>query len=223
MAQIGTLVTGAGVTTVISGQSQCEEFLVIGGPDTANVLSGLQVEIDGVPFYNITGQQVLITAFAKFMQQFCNTVVALAYKVATGRIMRNTTYRLTNSGVTTPAIYATSDNQSGIPLVVASQTVLQSSYDDFNKFSALFLTVPANVSSLEFSFMDGTKSTMSIFEAATLFTFNNPSEASGYLGGVLVIDNRNQTIKNVRVNVGATAVSVMTVKLPDASFKALNQ
>jgi len=223
MSQIGTMLTGAAVVTVIADQSQCEEYLTIGAVDTANILQGLTVEVDGVPFYNISNSLPIMGAIAKFLQNTVGSTIGLAFRVATGRISRNTTYRLTNSGATTPAIFATSTNQTGIPLIAALKTVLQTSFDDFEKFSALFLSVPANIASLEFSFTNGTKSTMSIQEAAALFNSKNPTEASGFLNAVLVIDNRDQSLQNVRVNTLATAVTVAIMKLPDASFQALKR
>jgi len=222
MSQIGTLVTGAGVQTVISGQSQLEEYLVIGGVDTANPLQAIQVEVDGTPFITINSQ-ALITAYAKWLMQTAGAAVGLMLKLATGMIKKNTTYRLTNSAATTPAIYAFSDSKNGIPFIATSKTINPASYEDFEKFSALFLSVPANVSSLEVVFADGHRATMSIVEAAAMFSLRFEAETSGYLGGVLVIDNTNQNIVGVRVFCVTTAVSVLVVKLPNEAFKILNQ
>jgi len=220
MAQIATLVTGAAVTTIISGQSQCEAVLVIGSVSTANPLQGLQVEVDGVPFINVTNNAVLLSALSKWMSQFVSTLVGCVFKIATGRIPKNTTYRLTNNGATTPIIYAFSDNDQGVPFLIGTKQINASSYEDFEKFSALFIGTPANLASAEMVFSNGTKATLSFQELDALFSLKNQSEANGELLGVTVIDNRDQSIRSVRINCSA-ANTIMIAKLPDASFKAL--
>lgn len=220
MAQIGTLTTGAGVVTIIAGQSQCESLIVLGSVATANPLQGLQVEIDGVPFININNQPVLLAAFSKWMSQFVSTLVGVVIKVATGRIPRNTTYRFTNNGATTPNIYATSDNDDGIPFLVGTKQINASSYEDFEKFYALFIGTPANLATAEIVFTNGSKSTMVFQELDALFSLLNQSEAGGELLGVTVIDNRAGTIRSVRLNCSA-ANTILVAKIPDASFNAL--
>lgn len=222
MAQIGTLTTGAGVVTVIAGQSQCEEYIVIGDVDTANPLQGLTVEIDGTPFIQIS-VQALITAYAKWLMEVAGTVVGLMLTIATGSIRKNTTYRFTNAGATTPAIFAYSDSRNGIPFVVTSKTINPSSYEDFEKFSALFITAPANIQSAELVFQDGHKATMSAVELDAYFTLNNQAETDGRLGGVTVIDNRQGNIQSVRIFCVTTALNVLVAKLPNEAFQALKE
>lgn len=222
MSQIGTLITGAGVTTVISGQSQCDAMLVLGSVSTANPLQGLQVEIDGTPYININNQPSLLAAYSKWMGQFVSTLVSVVIKVATGRIPRSTTYRLTNNGATTPAIYATSDNDNGVPFVVATKQINASSYEDFDRFSALFIGTPANLASAEVLFTNGSRSTMTFQELDAIFSLKNQTEANGELLGVTVIDNRDQTIKSVRLNCSA-ANTILIAKIPDAAFAALTR
>lgn len=223
MAQIGTLVTGAGIPTIITGQAQCESIITIGTIATAFPLQGLQVEIDGVPFINISNQPALITAFAKWTNQAnaSGAIVGVCMKVATGRIFRPTTYRFFNNGVTTPNIFATSDNSNGIPFLVGSKQINASSYEDFQKFSALFIGTPANIASAEITFANNTKSTLAPAEIDALFGIQFPNEA-GELGGISVIENRNQSISNVRLNCSA-ANTILVVKLPDAAFQLLQQ
>jgi hypothetical protein len=222
MAQIGTLVTGAGVTTIIAGQSQCEAMIVIGSVATAMPLQGLQVEIDGVPFININNQPALLAAFSKWCSQFVSTLVGVLLKVATGRIPRNTTYRFTNNGATVPNIFAFSDQENGVPILVGTKQINASSYEDFSKFSALFIGTPANLASAEIVFSNGCKSTMTFAELDALFTMKNQSEANGELLAVTVIDNRDQSIQSVRLNCSA-ANTILVAKLPDASFAVLNK
>jgi len=220
MAQIGTLVTGAGVTTVIAGQSQCDSMIVLGTAATANPLQGLQVEVDGVPFININNQPSLLAAFSKWMGQFVSTLVSVVLKVSTGRIPRNTTYRLTNNGATTPNIFAFSDNDAGVPFLVGTKTINASSYEDFQSFSALIIGTPANLATAEIVFMNGTKATLTQFELDAYFTLQSQSEANGQLLGCSVIDNRNGTIRTVRLNCSA-ANTILVVKIPDAAFDAI--
>jgi len=221
MSQIGTLVTGAGVTTIISGQSKLDQYLLIGDVDTANPLQGFQVEVDGTTFINIQSA-VLITAFSKWLMETAGAVIGLMLKVATGSIQRNTTYRFTNAGVTTPAIFSFSQegNGKGLPLVASTKGINASSYEDFKQFSALMVDVPANVTSFEIVFTDGTKSTLTPVEVDALFALGNQSEANGRLGGVTVLDNTARNIETVRVNTNA-AVTVLVIKLPQAAFDVL--
>ncbi len=220
MSQIGTLVTGAGVTTVISGQAQCESILLIGDITTANPLQGLQVEIGGTPFINIQGNQTLLTAIAKWRPQPDNGAIGSAFVIATGKIPKQTNYKLTNAAATTPAIYAFSDNDNGVPILAGTKQINASSYDDFDSFSALFIGTPANLTSAEIVFMNGTKTTLTPVEVDALYNLKEPADASGRLGGVTVIDNTDQSIKSVRLYCSA-ANTIAIVKVPDAAFKVL--
>ena len=220
MSQLTTLITGAGVITPVTGQSQCEQVIVVGTVDTANPLQGLAVDVDGTTIINIQSAP-LLTAYAKWLVNVVGTVVGLAINVATGRIPRSTNYRFTNAGVTTPAIFAYSNNSSGIPLLCGTKQVNPSSYEDFQNFSALFISVPANLLNCEVIFKDNTKSTMVLQELAAMYSLSYPAEATGLIGACLCIDNRNQNISSVRVNASATAVTVLIAKLPDPSFQAI--
>ena len=222
MAQIGQLTGGAGVVTTISGQSQAEELILIGDVDTANPLQGLSVEIDGTTFINIQSA-ALITAYMKWMMEIAGAVVGLLIKVATGKIIgKNTTYRFTNAGATTPNVYGYSVEGNGVPIVASTMSINANSYADYEKFSALFLETPANVDNCEIIFKDGTKSTMTTVEVASYFALRNQSEANGLLGSVVVIDNTDQSIQTVRVNTNAVgACTVLRAKLPDEAYKIL--
>jgi hypothetical protein len=222
MSQIGTLITGAGNPTIIPGMAQAEQILVVGSVATANPLQGLQVEIDGIPFININNQPALLSAYAKWQAQFVSTLVGVIFPIATGRIQKNTTYRLTNNGATTPAIYATSFGENGVPFLVGTKQVNASSYEDFENFSALFIGTPANLSSAEVVFMNGCKSTMTFQELDAMFSLQNSAEANGELLAVTVIDNRDKKIRSVRLNCSA-ANTILVAKLPDPAFQILNK
>ena len=222
MPFLGNLVTGAGVETVIAGQATAASHLVIGDVGTTNALSGIQVEIDGTPYVNIKGSSTLCAAFAKWGNNVIEgtNIVGLVYHLATGLIPRNTTYRLTNAGATTPAIRVLSDNRTGVPFIAAVKGINANSYEDFSRFSALIIDIPANVNNIEMNFNDGHRETWSVVDADSYFAIQNPSEASGRLAGCTVIDNTNQNISSVRIN-ATTAISVLVIKLPDAAFQAL--
>lgn len=220
MSQIGTLLTGAGVNTNIVGQAQLDSYLLLGDVDTANPLQGLTVEVDGVTFINIQAAN-LITAFAKWQMETAGAgVIGLMLKVATGRVPLKTNLRLQNAGATTPNIFANSDGDNGVPLLAATVSINALSYQDFKKFSALFIQTPASVSSIEVTYSDGFRETMTIVESDALFALSNQSETDGRLGGISVIDNSNQRIENVRLNTSA-AVTVLIVKVPDEAFEAV--
>lgn len=221
MSQIGNLVTGAGIATVLPGLTQLEAYLLIGDVDTANPLQGIQVEVDGVTTININSAASLISAFAKWQMEIAGSVVGNMLKLATGCVKKPTTIRLVNSGATTPVIYGFSDADNGAPILAATSTINPSSSQDFAKFSALFIGTPANVSSVEVIFADGRKSTMTMPEVDAYFAFKSQSEADGRLAGISVINNSDQSITAVRINTSSAAggTAVLQAKLPDSFFK----
>jgi len=229
MSQLGTLITGAGVQTTFAGQAQCEQYIVVGDVDTANPLRGFSVEVDGAPFININGSLPLMSAFMQWQMESIGATVGFMLKVATGMIPKNTTYRFTNNGVTTPNIFVYSEAQDGIPILATTKGINASSFEDFKKFSALFLTLPASISSVEIVFAEydengrvrpGHKATMTIEEVDALFALNNQSEANGRLTAVSVIDNTDQNILSVRV-FASVAATVLVAKMPNEAFRAL--
>ena len=225
MAQIANLLSGAGLQTIVPGLTQLDQFLTIGDVDTANPLQGFQVEVDGVTFINIQSAS-LITAFMKWqMETNAANGPGNMLKVATGRVPFKTNLRFTNAGATTPIIYASSEGgqkgtpREGVPLVVGTTTINATSYQDFEKFSALFLQTPTNVASVEIEYANGHRDTLAIQELDSLFSLRNSTDADGRLGGVSVIDNTDQIIKRVRINTNSVgSLPVMLVKLPQESF-----
>ncbi len=224
MSQISTLVTGAGVVTGILGQDSCPAYIVIGDVDTANPIQALLVEIEGRTWINIQ-TQALITAFMKWMQESANGPVGSVLKLATGRVEGNTNIRLTNAGATTPIIYGFSDAENGVPFEASAVTINPTSNQVFERFSALMIATPANVTNCEIEWTNGRKDTLSIVEVDALLNFKNATDADGKLGTITVIDNTDQSIKAVRVNTNATAggTAVLPVKIPQAAWDVLNQ
>lgn len=213
MAQIGTLSSGAGVVTTFAGLSQLDEFIVVGDVDTANPLQGVQIEVNGVTLINIT-VAALITSYMKWLMETVGTVVGLMLKVATGRIKGNTTIRLTNSGATTPAIYAFSDNDNGLPFLVSTEVILQNSYSDFSGFTSLHISAPANIQQAIVTFKDGFQTIMTMPELCAYFALNNQCETDGQLGGVVCVDNSAGNIQNIRLFATGANLNVLVVKVP---------
>jgi hypothetical protein len=214
MAQIGTLTSGAGVTTSISGLSQLEEFLVIGDADTAMPLQGLTVEQNGETLFNCQNQ-ALLGAFAKWLQEICGAVVGLMFKLATGRIKGSTNLRLINSGATTPGIFAFSDSDGGRPVLGGQEVILAGSNTEFTSFDALFITAPANIQQAVVTFSDGFQTIMTPAEIGAYFSLNNQAEADGYLNGCAVIDNSKKNIQSVRLFATGANLTVLKVIIPN--------
>ena len=219
MSVLGPLLTGAGVQTTFSGQAQCEQFILIGDVDTALPIRGLSVEVDGSPNINIQNSLPLMSAFSQWQMEMTGAAVGFMLKIATGMIARNTTYRFTNDGILTPNVFVFSEASDGIPIIATTKGINLSSYEDFSKFSALFLTLPVNVSSVEVVMSDGYKATMQIEEVDGWFAFEHQSEANGRLTGVSVLDNSQQQIKSVRIFTGGTGITVLVAKIPNEAFK----
>lgn len=235
---IPALTTGAGVATIIAGQNQCDNVIVVGTVDTANPLQGLQVEIGGTPFINITNSAAIVGAFAKWINGTIaagtNTVVGLCFRIATGLISKNTKLTFTNNGSTTPSVYSYSDGANGAPFMAATNQININSNQLYEKFSALIVSVPANLLNADVIFrnrgtdgrFDGTttKSTLTPIElAADYIQYNNNAEAGGLLNGCLIIDNRQQRFQSIKLYTASTAVNVCTVALPQAFFNAIKR
>lgn len=223
MGKIGNLITGDGIDTIFSAQSQCEEYLVIGGPDTENVIESISIEIDGTSFINIKNNISLIGTWQKWMMQnaAADGIAQGMFKIATGIIKRPTTITLTNSGVTTPEIFTFSDSKNGIPFLVAQTNINASSYSDFERFSALMFD-SNDLDYAEIVFADGHKAKLTAVELDSLFVLKNQSDGGGQLGGNTVIDNTDQSIMQVRLyTLSAGTMTVLVVKIPDAAFNAI--
>lgn len=219
---LGPLLTGAGVVTTFPGQSQLDEYIVIGDVDTATPITGLSIEVEGKSFINLTGVQTLIAAFAKWKMKAVqgSAIVGIVLRVATGRINRPTTYRFTNAGATTPNVLVFSDQENGIPAEAATGQINASSNQPFTNFACLLIQTPANVLNYEVTFRNGYSVTLTTVEMDAYLAMQYDTEANGELGGVTIIDNSDKKFEQIRV-VTTAAVIVMTVKMPQAAWDAL--
>lgn len=220
---IGALITGAGVVTTFSGRAACDQFILIGDADTANPLSGLQVDIDGDSIINITGSQVLVTAFMKLMKMMTATTVGSLAVLATGKTGKNCTYKFTNAAATTPNLFAFSQATNGIPIRAAVKGINALDWQEFSKFSFLLITPSANVGSIDIEYENGHREPgLTVLETDSMLMLTDQTEADARLQAtVTTIDNRpslGNQIKKVRVN-ATTAVSVLVVKLDDEAYK----
>ena len=222
MSELGTLTTGAGIASTFAGQAQCESYILIGDVDTALPLQGLSIEVGGTTFINIQGSQPLMQAFAEWQMENAGGAVGFMLKVATGQVRENTTYRFVNAGATTPTIYVFSDSQEGVPLLAATKSINDSSFDDFEKFSALFITAPANIDRAEIVFADGHPATLGAEEIDAYFTFKNQADANGRLAAVSVLDNTDQSIRAVRLYATGASLTVLVAKLPNEVFDEIS-
>jgi len=222
---LGALLTGAGVQTSFPAVSQLEAAIVIGDVDTAIPISGLSIDVDGKSFINITGVQTLLAAWAKWKMKAIqgSAVVGMVLRVATGRIVRPTTYRLTNAGATTPNVYAFSDSDNGIPIDAATGQINGNSNQTFENFSALFLQTPANVLNYVVTFSNGFSVPLTTVEMDAYFASQYDSEANGELGGVTTIDNTDQKFRSIQVNTTASALVYLKVAIPEAAWKVLKK
>jgi hypothetical protein len=214
MAQIGTLASGAGTVTSIAGLSQLDEFLVIGDVDTANPLQGLTIEQNGEAMFNCQNQ-LLLGAFAKWLQESASGPVGGMFKLATGRIKGSTNIRLVNSGATTPGIFAFSDTDGGRPILGAQEVVLSGAASEFTNFDALFITAPTNLQQAVVTFSDGFQTVMTPAELGAYFNLNNQSDVDGYLNGCVAIDNSKKNIQSVRLFATGANLTVLKIVIPE--------
>jgi len=226
MGKIGTLNAGNNVDTIFSANTQLEEYLQIGAFGADNVIKSISVEIDGTSFINIKNAQNFIQAWTMWLMganQSGDAGMNGTLMLSTGKIQRPTTITLTNSGDSTPDIFAYSDSNNGVPFLVTGTNINPSSYADYDKFSALFLASDAGLDYAEIVFSDEHKAKLTATELNSFFARFNPN-STGKLNGLTVIDNTRQNIQQVRLYTAeAAALTVYVVKLPNEAFPILKQ
>jgi hypothetical protein len=225
MGKIGNLAAGNNVDTIFSAQTQLEEFLQIGAFGDDNPVKSISIEIDGTSFINIKNANQFIQAWGMWLMgaDESGSNQGGTLMLSTGKIQRPTTITLTNSGDTTPPIYAYSDSSNGVPFLVTATNINESSYADYDKFSALFLASDLGLDYAEIVFSDGHKAKLTAAELNSYYARFNPN-SEGQINGLTVIDNTRQNISQVRLYTAEGAsLTVYVVKLPNEAFPILKQ
>jgi prepilin-type processing-associated H-X9-DG protein len=190
MSQVSTLVTGAGIDTIIN-LPYVPEVLLIGESDTDLPIQGLSIQVGGKDYQNIQSQ-ALIQAFSKWkMEGMLGADVKIAQRIpiSNGFIAgQNCQIRLTNAGATTPAIYAYSQGKGDDVLEAGTLTVQAQTSQVFPQFMALFFD-PANLDYANITFLDGHQDKFTAAELRAMFAEMNETDADGELAGLICIDN----------------------------------
>lgn len=217
MSEIATLNGGVGAVTVIN-ENFVPEYLLIGNAEDDLPLTAFTVTISGQEVMNIQGQ-ALVQAFSKYKMQGllgANVKVSQLLRIGTGGV-GNTQFqaRLTNAGLTTPAIYARSSKRSDGRLLGGSNIQIDaSSFQTFQNFLALFLD-PTNVESADITFQDGWSDKFDVAELESEFAVDNPADAGGLLGTILCIDNEKFLMENMvgieQIRINATSGGSISV------------
>jgi len=186
MAQIGNLTASS--SSVFNLDFLPERFLV-SGTDTDQPLSQLSVVTSGTQLFSITAA-ARIRAVAKFDQGAtlgADVKVPMWLKFGTGRVNKQTTINVTNSGAGTEAVQAVSTNIGSIARRAVEQSINASANATFNNFEALFYD-PTNVLRIQIIFENGFSDEYTPNEIDALYAAYHVSDADGRLNGLSCID-----------------------------------
>jgi len=187
MAQIGNLVASS--ASVFNLDFLPERFL-IGSTDTDQPLSQISVVTSGTQLFSITAA-ARIRAVAKFDQGAtlgADVKVPMWLKLSTGRINKQTTINVTNSGAGTESVQAVSTNISGIARRAVEQSINASANATFDTFEALFYD-PTNVLRVNIVFANGYVDEYTDKEINALYAAYHVADADGLLNGLSCIDS----------------------------------
>jgi hypothetical protein len=187
MAQIGNLVASS--ASVFNLDFLPERFL-IGNTDTDQPLSQISVVTSGTQLFSITAA-ARIRAVAKFDQGAtlgADVKVPMWLKLSTGRINKQTTINVTNSGAGTESVQAVSTNISGIARRAVEQSINASANATFDTFEALFYD-PTNVLRVNIVFANGYVDEFTDKEINALYAAYHVADADGLLNGLSCIDS----------------------------------
>jgi hypothetical protein len=187
MAQIGNLVASS--ASVFNLDFLPERFL-ISSTDTDQPLSQISVVTSGTQLFSITAA-ARIRAVAKFDQGAtlgADVKVPMWLKLSTGRINKQTTINVTNSGAGTESVQAVSTNISGIARRAVEQSINASANATFDTFEALFYD-PTYVSRLNIVFSNGYVDEYTTTEINALYAAYHVADADGLLNGLSCIDS----------------------------------
>ena len=187
MAQIGNLTASA--SSVFNLDFLPERFL-IASTDTDQPLSQISVVTSGTQLFSITAA-ARIRAVAKFDQGAtlgADVKVPMWLKLSTGRINKQTSINVTNSGAGTESVEAVSTNISSIARRAVEQSINASANATFDTFEALFYD-PTNVLRIQVIFANGYSDEYTKNEIDALYAAYHVADADGRLNGLSVIDS----------------------------------
>lgn len=207
---VDTLVTGAGIDTVIN-LPYVPEFILVGETDTDLPLTKVSISVGGSDYQNINGQS-LIQADSKIDMEGllgADVKIAQVIAVADGLIPFQTCQvRLTNAGATTPNIYAFSTSMGSRVFSKGTTTIQDNSSDVFDGFQALIFD-PTNLDYVQVTWEDGTNQKMTEAELKAVFAVLNQSDANGELAGLLVLNNALNIFQSVEIYTSGGALTVL--------------
>lgn len=187
MAQIGNLTASA---SSVFNLDFLPERLLVATTDTDQPLSQISVVTSGTQLFSITSA-ARIRAVAKFDQGAtlgADVKVPMWLKFGTGRVNKQTTINVTNSGAGTEAVQAVSTNIGTIARRAVEQSINASANATFNTFEALFFD-PANVLRIQIIFDNGFTDEYTPNEIDALYAAYHVSDADGRLNGLSCIDS----------------------------------
>ena len=187
MAQIGNLT--ASTSSVFNLDFLPERFL-IGQTDTDQPLSQISVVTSGTQLFSITSA-ARIRAIAKFDQGAtlgADVKVPMWLKLSTGRVNKQTTINVTNSGAGTEAVQAVSTNISSIGRRAVEQSINASANATFDNFEALFYD-PTHVLRLNITWANGYVDEYTPAEVNALYAAYHVADADGTLNALSCIDS----------------------------------
>lgn len=187
MAQIGNLTASS--SSVFNLDFLPERFL-IATTDTDQPLSQISVVTSGTQLFSITAA-ARVRAVAKFDQGAtlgADVKVPMWLKLSTGRVNKQTTINVTNSGAGTESVEAVSTNISGIARRAVEQSINASANATFDTFEALFYD-PTNVLRIQVIFANGYSDEYTKNEIDALYAAYHVADADGRLNGLSCIDS----------------------------------
>lgn len=187
MAQIGNLTASA--SSVFNLDFLPERFL-IAATDTDQPLSQISVVTSGTQLFSITAA-ARIRAVAKFDQGAtlgADVKVPMWLKLAVGRVNKQTTINVTNSGAGTEAVQAVSTNIGSIARRAVEQSINASANATFDNFEGLFFD-PTNVLRVNITYANGYVDEYTPNEINALYAAYHVSDADGTLAGLSCIDS----------------------------------
>lgn len=207
MATIGVLAASSNSTFNLDSLPQ---FILIGAPDTDIPVTNLSVVSAGQQIISLTSAANII-AFAKYQQGAmlgADVKVPMGITVADGMINKGTTINMLNGGVTTPAVYAVSNQKGSIARQAVETSINASANATYQGFEALFFN-PTNVLRAQITFSSGFSDEFSVPELDAYFAKTNICDADGRLNGLTVISGMGvQRVTLFNGSGGATTVVI---------------